>query len=95
MSFIIKNKNICCNNKEMIFIKNNWECLDCGHIISNICFKCKYFSQESCNVGICGLNYKNDEDENYKFIYDYCNNFKEKKDDKKWNDKRNPTTTKG
>ena len=83
MSFMIKGKNICCNNKEMVFINNNWECLFCGHKIFNICLKCEYFSQEYCTAGICGLNYKNDEDENYKFIYDYCNNFKEKKDDKK------------
>ena len=78
MSFILKNKNICCNNKEMIFTNNNWECLDCGYIISDICLNCKYFSQESCKVGICGFNYKFNEEENYKFIYDYCINFKDK-----------------
>ena len=77
MCFTIKGKNICCN-KEMIFRNDNWECLDCGYAIFNICLKCKYFSQEYYNIGICGLTYKDDEDENYKFIYDYCNNFKEK-----------------
>lgn len=78
MSFI--SKNICCNKKMTFNINsNNWECLICGHIVSSICLKCKYFSQEYWNMGICGLNYKNDEDENYKFIHDFCNDFKEKK----------------